>query len=116
MGQSILSPARRQAMLDRARAKSCEQVGVNNLPRVVRRNQRETVWAVASRTEGGVIYLVHEVGGELCCDCPADHSCWHLQHVSRALSGEIGHTEAKPPRLDITSLLDIRLTPPRWSS
>jgi hypothetical protein len=56
----FLTPARRRAMLDRAAAKSAEQVAANNLPRELRRNAHERVWAVASRTEAGVIWLVTE--------------------------------------------------------
>lgn len=111
------TPARRQAMLDRASAKSAEQVAANNLPRVLRRSDRETggeqgrttVWAVASRTEAGVIYLVTEsAAGELDCDCPAECLCWHKVHVSRALAGEIGHLDTPRPRLSV-SLTDINI-------
>lgn len=116
MQHESIPRARRESMLDRALAKSQEQVTSNNLPRVLRRTQRGTVWAVASRTEGGVIHLVDESPqGELVCDCVASHHCWHLMHVSRALSGEIGHVAARPPRLDISSLMDINLTSGRSS-
>ena len=113
---ATLSPSRRRALLDRALAKSAEQVAANNLPRLLRRTPGGQVWAVASRTEGGVIHLVDESAqGELVCDCCASHHCWHLMHVSRALSGEIGHVAARPPRLDISSLMDINLTGRRSS-
>lgn len=99
---AAISPARRRAMLDRALAKSQEQVSLNNLPRILRRSERETVWAVASRTEAGVIYLVTQSpAGELVCDCPADCLCWHKVHVSRAIDGLIGY-QAAPPRPRLT--------------
>ena len=101
-----MSPARRRAMLDRSFAKSIEQVAVNNLPRVIRQNPHEAVWAVASRTEGGVIYLLTQSReGELACDCPADGLCWHKAHVSRAIEGIIGHHAAPArPRLLVDAL------------
>jgi hypothetical protein len=97
-------------MLDRALAKSMEQVAANNLPRVLRQNPREVVWGVASRVEAGVVYLVTQSpDGQLACDCPAESICWHLCHVDRAIRGEIGHTAVRLPRLTI-NLLDIQLT------
>jgi hypothetical protein len=96
------TPVQRRAALDRALTKSVEQVAVNNLPRVLRVNPTERVWAIGSRTEGGVIWLVTESPeGELRCDCPAESSaCWHLTHVARALSGAIGyHAAPARPRL-----------------
>jgi hypothetical protein len=97
------SQARRLATLTRALAKSCEQVLANNLPRVVRHTGRERVWAVGSRTEGGVVWLVTEVpDGQLACDCPAEGICWHKVHASRAIAGEIGHHSAPTrPRIDL---------------
>jgi hypothetical protein len=94
--RQFLTPARLQSFMDRSVAKSDEQCCAGNLPRVARRNADETVWTVASRTEGGVYYLLTESkDGELSCDCPADR-CWHKVHVARAIAGEIGRLERRP--------------------
>jgi hypothetical protein len=102
--RSYHSPARLVSFMDRSIAKSDEQCRAGNLPRVARRNAVETVWTVASRTEGGVYYLLTENrDGELSCDCPADR-CWHKVHVARAIAGEIGTLERKPrPAVEVSA-------------
>lgn len=95
-----MDAARMARMLDRATAKSDEQARAGNLPRVVRRGFGEVIWCVASRTEGGVYYLLRESDeGEITCDCPASVLCWHRVHVGRALAGVIGTLENahRPP-------------------
>jgi len=84
------SPARNQALRDKARAKSLEQVALNNLPRLVRDDVAGEAWSVHSRTNGDVwIVTLDRDTGEMWCTCPAGQ-CWHLAHVQRARAGEIG--------------------------
>jgi hypothetical protein len=102
---TFYTPARLQAFLDRSKAKSDEQARAGNLPRRVRTNAYETIWAVSSRTEGGQYWLVTESKqGELACDCYASGRCWHVYHVSRALAGEIGRLEHTPrPAINVSA-------------
>jgi hypothetical protein len=107
MSPRVRTPAQVQAVFDRALAKSAEQAAFGNLPRLIRaydtpEGQHQT-WAVASRRQGGAIYLLNVLvpatGGvaELECDCRAHGWCWHRTHLERALAGQIPHYTIHQP-------------------
>lgn len=86
------SPVRERALRDKALAKSCEQVALNNLPRLVRDDDAGEAWSVHSRTNGDVwIVTIDRATGEVWCTCPAGWNCWHRAHVGRARAGDIGY-------------------------
>lgn len=88
------------ATLLRACAKSEEQTLALNLPRLMEQEATpygtRQVWAVASRTTGGTVYLLDAllVPGQppqIACECEARTHCWHRTHAARAIAGEIPH-------------------------
>lgn len=108
------TPARQQALRDRALAKSIEQVRLNNLPQQVRVEGGQEVWSVHSRTTHRCTHCgaveerdgaaeVHVVTvdlptGHVACTCLANTACWHRTHVQRARAGEIGYHGLPPVR------------------
>src|SRR5215210_5004575 len=96
--QRSRTPEQRQAAIDRATAKSVEQVATGNLPILLRSYTNEdgearSTWSVMSRTRGGSTYLVDATvdgnGITTLCDCPAENICWHRAHIRGAILGDV---------------------------
>lgn len=102
------TPEQRQAAIDRAIARAHEQAQAGNLPRLLRQfhdpEQTRQVWAISSRTTGGVVYTVDLIADAdglhtHCHECQAATAgrlCWHRAACRLAVLGELPQA-ATPP-------------------
>lgn len=98
--------AQLQNRIDRAVAKAIEQSQAGNRPTLLGQwesgLETRQKWAVGSRTQAGVVYLVELAAGadglETHCTCAAaeaDRICWHRAIVRGSALGELAFIDGR---------------------